>query len=161
MLNLIAWIQNPDKTQKDLILNNGAFVVTDEHNTRDEISEKIFDIDSNGKHFYKSNTLNIIRFNSTYLIKLQTSKLDENGRSMPMMMLVEKYQENLNSELKNLIYMTLSNSKYELDNKFVDEILNQLKIDLENLIKKKKMLTIGVGVLFLIGLIFLIKSLLK
>lgn len=161
MLNLIAWIQNPDKTQKDLILNNGAFVVTDEHSTRDEISKKIFDIDSNGKHFYKSNAINIIRFNSTYLIKLQTSKLDENGRSMPMMMLVENYQENSNSELKNLIDITLSNSKYELDNNFVDEILNQLKIDLENLIKKKKMLTIGVGILFLTGLILLIKSLLK
>lgn len=161
MLNLIAWIQNPDKTQKDLILNNGEFVVVDEHSFRDEISRKIFDIDSNGKHFYKSNTINIIRLNLTYLIKLQTSKLDENGRSMPMMMLVERYKENSNSELKKLIDTTLSNSKYELDNEFVEKMLNELKTDFENLIKKKKILTIGFGVLLLMGLTLLIKSLLK
>lgn len=163
MLNLMAWIQNSDKTQEDLILNNGKFVV-DQSNIRGEISKKMFDIHNSGDCFHKSKTIDMIRLGPIYFIKLQTLKLDENGRNMPMMMLVEEYQENSNPELKKLIDSTLSNSKYEFDNKLVDEILNQLKKDLEN-IKKKRLLTVavgvGIGVLFVVTLTVLIKSLSK
>ncbi len=162
--NLSAWIQNPNTEESDLILKNGKFISVESESLRKEISKMMFHIDEKGKEFYASNDLKIIKDKDNkgiYLIKLQTLKLDENGRTMPMMILVENYRENTRSDLQDMIDETLKTSDYEVNKEHIEKILNQLKSDLENNLKKKNIFTIGVGIVLLVALIFLIIMILK
>lgn len=157
MLNLIAWIQNPDKSQKDLIFNNGEFVKFDDFDFRDEASKKIFETESLGKEIYNDNGLCIISCKSLYLIKLQTSKLDESNRTMPILMLVKNYKENSNSELKTMIMKTLYNSKYNIEEGYINQILSKINQNFLNHFKIKKVLILWFIGVFLLALLILIK----
>ena len=137
MLNLTTWIQNPDKSQRDFILIDGEFIPTHNLASRSEASEKIFDIESAGGEFYRKNGLRIVRYKSSYLVKLQTSKLDNSGRSMPIIMLVENYGEESDSQLRSVIMKTLEKSKYEIKEDCINQILSQINQNLLNLKKKR------------------------
>ncbi len=161
MIEIIAWIQNQDNSQRDLILKNGTFVLVSDETIREDATKRMFDIANKGRRIYFDVDFEIIRLKQIYLIKLQTLKQDANGQTLPMMILVENYQKDVESELNVLIDKTLVNSDYEIDPEYINQILGQLKKDLENQIKKKNFLMAGISLIFLITLLIIIKLIIK
>jgi len=156
-LNLIAWIQNENNSSSDLILKNGDFIVVENKDVRFDVSRRIFEIENKGKKIYSANELKILCLNSTYLLKIQTLNKDENQRTLPMFILVENYGKDTHSELNDLINKTLKNSGYNIDENYKNQILNTLKNDLENILKKKVIKIIGLSIL-IIAIIIIIRQ---
>jgi len=160
MINLIAWLQNQDNNEKDLILKNGELYTTDNQDVRFEITRNIFEIDTNGKKIFSSNQFNIIKQNSTYLIKLQTLNIDEHGRTMPMLILIQNCDLQTYSELEKIIDKTLNTANYSIEVEQKNTILKTIKNDLENIIKKKGFKILGI-ILLILALIFIINQIIN
>jgi Cu/Ag efflux pump CusA len=158
MISLTAWIQNPNNDKPDFILKNGKLLSVENKNLREEIANRIFQIDELAKVIYQNNKIILKRFKRIYLAKFHVKFENDEVREMPVLMLINNINSNNLNHLDNKIATLFGSIPKTLNKKHVNDLTNLIESDLKQINIIKGTISLSVAIILALLLYYLINQ---
>lgn len=163
MIEIYLWMQSVDNSSRDFVVSNGTLLSVEDTSQRQNVISKITSLAfPQGKVLFDDQSgFRIEKQHGSFLVKMQSTWLDDFGRSMPIMFAVYNFHS---TEQTNELLASLKKSfqaiGYEINEHDMSIVSSKIEASLSRIDFSKKKVLLGGAALLLI-LIALLRFLKK
>ena len=166
-MNIKAWIQSSNENTDDFVFENGRLIPIEDEKKGREFVNLMLDVKRNGIVRLEQPFLIVQskKNKNLFLIDIVANNTDDYNRRLPLMLLLEGYEETERSEFKRLVEQTFKNTtpETEVAEETIEKIITTIEDVKKNLEKTflTNPITIGIIIAGILLLILILRELCK
>jgi hypothetical protein len=166
-MNIKAWIQSSNENTDDFMFENGKLIPIEDEKKGREFVNLMFDVKRNGIVRLEEPFLIIQskKNKDLFLIDIVANNIDDYNRRIPLMLLLEGYEETERSEFKKIVEQTFKKTtpETEVAEETIEKIITTIEKVKKNIERNflSDPITIGVIIAGILLLILILRELCK